>query len=70
MNGPRIRAVYTVLAPNSAPISSQASTSKMALMTVTTSDTFTGSPMALNTLEITMERPVMDPTTRLLGMRK
>ena len=70
MKGPRMSAVYTVLAPNSWPIMSQAITSRMALMMVTTNETFTVRPTAPNKPEMTMERPVMEPMTRLLGMRK
>ena len=51
-------------------MSSQAITSRMALMMVTTRDTFTFMPNRPKTPEMTMDRPVMDPMTRLLGMRK
>ena len=70
MSGPRMRAVYTVFAPNSWPIISHAITRRMALMTVTTKDTFRGIPATMNRFEMTMERPVMDPTTSLDGIRK
>ena len=70
MNGPRIRAVYTVLAPNSWPIITQAITSSRALMMVTTTETFTVTPASPNRPEITMDKPVMEPMTKLLGMRK
>ena len=63
-------AVYTVLAPNSLPIRNHAIMSRAALMMVTTRDTFTVMPARPKRLEITIDRPVMEPMTRLLGIRK
>ena len=63
-------AVYTVLAPNSLPISNQARIRRMALMAVTTAETLSGMPIIMNRFEMTMDKPEMDPSTSLLGIMK
>ena len=42
----------------------------MALMTVTITETLMGMPASVNTSDNTMDKPVMEPTMSLLGMRK
>ena len=39
-------------------------------MTVTIKDTLMGMPARVNSSDSTMDRPVMEPTMRLLGIRK
>ena len=70
MHGPRIIAVYMVLAPNSFPISSQARIRSTAFIAVTMTETFTMMPAFARRALMTIARPVILPTTSWLGSRK
>ena len=64
--GPKIKAVYTVFAPNSLPIKTKERTSKMAFITkIMVPTEIKGINFAS-----TKDRPVIEPTISLLGIKK